>query len=68
MVLPRSIGGQAVTVIGRSGNIPALPESKENRKKVSISVANTSIDAQGYLEGAVETGERAATEIISALR
>jgi monoamine oxidase len=29
---------------------------------------HTSIDAQGYLEGAVETGERAADEIISALR
>jgi monoamine oxidase len=28
----------------------------------------TVIDAQGYLEGAVETGERAADEIISALR
>jgi len=28
---------------------------------------HTSIDAQGYLEGAVETGERAAAEIISAL-
>jgi monoamine oxidase len=29
---------------------------------------HTSIDAQGYLEGAVETGQRAADEIISALR
>jgi monoamine oxidase len=29
---------------------------------------HTSVDAQGYLEGAVETGERAADEIISALR
>ena len=29
---------------------------------------HTSIDAQGYLEGAVETGERAAVEIISDLR
>ncbi|HZS16749.1 MAG TPA: NAD(P)/FAD-dependent oxidoreductase [Candidatus Udaeobacter sp.] len=29
---------------------------------------HTSIDAQGYLEGAVETGERVADEIISALR
>jgi monoamine oxidase len=29
---------------------------------------HTSIDSQGYLEGAVETGERAANEIISALR
>jgi len=29
---------------------------------------HTSIDAQGYLEGAVETAERAADEIISALR
>jgi monoamine oxidase len=29
---------------------------------------HTSIDSQGYMEGAVETGERAAAEIISALR
>jgi monoamine oxidase len=29
---------------------------------------HTSIDAQGYLEGAVETGERAADEIISTFR
>jgi monoamine oxidase len=28
---------------------------------------HTSIDAQGYLEGAVETGERAATEILDDL-
>ncbi|PYL11180.1 MAG: hypothetical protein DMF44_08295 [Verrucomicrobia bacterium] len=28
----------------------------------------TSIDAQGYLEGPMETGERAADEIISGLR
>ena len=28
----------------------------------------TSIDAEGYLEGAVETGERAADEIIAAMR
>jgi monoamine oxidase len=29
---------------------------------------HTSIDAQSYFEGAVETGERAADEIIAALR
>lgn len=29
---------------------------------------HTSIDAQGYLEGAVETGERAASEVIANLR
>jgi len=29
---------------------------------------HTSIDSQGYLEGAVETGQRAASEIITALR
>jgi len=28
---------------------------------------HTSIDAQGYLEGAIETGERAAAEVLSAL-
>jgi monoamine oxidase len=33
-----------------------------------VTADHTSVDAQGYLEGAVETGERAADEIISALR
>ena len=28
---------------------------------------HTSIDAQGYLEGAVESGERAAREVLAAL-
>lgn len=28
---------------------------------------HTSIDAQGYLEGAVETGERAASEVVADL-
>jgi monoamine oxidase len=28
---------------------------------------HTSLDSQGYLNGAVETGERAAAEIVSAL-
>ncbi len=75
MVLPQSIGGQviltvsAATAIGRSVNIPALPGSNESRKEgVHFCGEHTSIDAQGYLEGAVETGERAADEIISALR
>ena len=55
-----------------AGLIPihaALQESKESRKKVvHFCGEHTSIDAQGYLEAAVETGERAADEIISALR
>ena len=41
---------------------------REPQEGVHFCGEHTSIDAQGYLEGAVETGERAATEIISALR
>ena len=40
----------------------------EPQEGVHFCGEHTSIDAQGYLEGAVETGERAADEIISALR
>jgi monoamine oxidase len=41
---------------------------REPQGNVHFCGEHTSIDAQGYLEGAVETGERAADEIISALR
>jgi monoamine oxidase len=41
---------------------------REPKEGVPFCGEHTSIDAQGYLEGAVETGERAADEIISALR
>ena len=40
---------------------------RESQDGVQFCGEHTSIDAQGYLEGAVETGERAADEIISAL-
>ena len=73
--MPRSIGGRviltvsAATATGRWVNIPALPVSeREPHEGVHFCGEHTSIDAQGYLEGAVETGERAADEIISALR
>jgi monoamine oxidase len=41
---------------------------REPQDGVHFCGEHISIDAQGYLEGAVETGERAAAEIISALR
>jgi monoamine oxidase len=41
---------------------------REPQGNVHFCGEHTSIDAQGYLEGAVETGERPADEIISALR
>jgi hypothetical protein len=41
---------------------------REPQDGVHFCGEHTSIDAQGYLEGAVETGERAADEVISALR
>jgi monoamine oxidase len=41
---------------------------REPQGNVHFCGEHTSIDAQGYLEGAVETGGRAADEIISALR
>ena len=40
---------------------------REPQGNVHFCGEHTSIDAQGYLEGAVETGGRAADEIISAL-
>jgi monoamine oxidase len=59
----------AATAIGRSANIRAFAEvEREPQDGVHFCGEHTSIDAQGYLEGAVETGERAANEIISALR
>jgi monoamine oxidase len=51
--------GQYTTFAGVEG---------EPQGNVHFCGEHTSIDSQGYLEGAVETGERAATEIISALR
>jgi len=74
MVLPQWIGGRviltlpAATATGRSGNTPVLQASNEPQGNVHFCGEHTSIDAQGYLEGAVETGGRAADEIISALR
>lgn len=41
---------------------------REPQGNVHFCGEHTSIDAQGYLEGAVETGERASDEIISTLR
>jgi monoamine oxidase len=41
---------------------------REAQNGVQFCGEHTSIDAQGYLEGAVETGQRAAAEMISALR
>jgi monoamine oxidase len=71
----QSIGGQvtltvsAATVIGRSGQYTRFAGvEREPQEGVHFCGEHTSIDAQGYLEGAVETGERAADEIISALR
>ncbi len=40
----------------------------EREGAVSFCGEHTSQDAQGYLEGAVETGERAAAEVVAALR
>lgn len=40
----------------------------EREGNVSFCGEHTSRDAQGYLEGAVETGERAAAEVVAALR
>jgi len=59
---------KGVIEVVRANNTLALQASNENRRTASISAANTLPSAQGYLKGAVETGERAVNEIIAALR
>ena len=63
---PYSLGSYSYWKVGQYTRFAGIEREAQNG--VHFCGEHTSIDAQGYLEGAVETGERAADEIISALR
>jgi monoamine oxidase len=63
---PYSLGSYSYWKVGQYTRFAGIEREPQNG--VHFCGEHTSIDAQGYLEGAVETGERAAAEIISALR
>jgi monoamine oxidase len=63
---PYSLGSYSYWQVGQYTRFAGIEREPEG--PVHFCGEHTSIDAQGYLEGAVETGERAADEIISALR
>jgi monoamine oxidase len=63
---PFSLGSYSYWRVGQYTRFAGI--ERESEGAVHFCGEHTSIDAQGYLEGAVETGERAAEEIISALR
>ena len=63
---PYSLGSYSYWRVGQYTRFAGV--EREPQGGVHFCGEHTSIDAQGYLEGAVETGERAADEIISALR
>ena len=63
---PYSLGSYSYWQVGQYTRFAGI--EREPQAGVHFCGEHTSIDAQGYLEGAVETGERAADEIISALR
>ena len=63
---PYSLGSYSYWQVGQYTRFAGV--EREPQGGVHFCGEHTSIDAQGYLEGAVETGERAADEIISALR
>ena len=63
---PYSLGSYSYWQAGQYTRFAGI--ERESEGAVHFCGEHTSIDAQGYLEGAVETGERAADEVISALR
>ena len=63
---PYSLGSYSYWQVGQYTRFAGI--EREPQAGVHFCGEHTSIEAQGYLEGAVETGERAADEIISALR
>jgi len=63
---PYSLGSYSYWKVGQYTRFAGV--ERDPHEGVHFCGEHTSIDAQGYLEGAVETGERAADEIISALR
>ena len=66
---PTTSGRKARTRTGRSASTRRSPGSRASRRGTChFAGEHTSIDFQGYLNGAVETGERAAAEILADLK
>lgn len=63
---PFSLGSYSYWQVGQYTRFAGV--EREPQEGVHFCGEQTSIEAQGYLEGAVETGERAADEIIATLR
>src|SRR6185436_5405965 len=62
---PFSLGSYSYWQIGQYTRFAGIEGVQEDN--AHFCGEHTSIDAQGYLEGAVESGERAAAEVISDL-
>ena len=66
---PATRGRRAPTRTGRSASTRSSPApSAKQQGNCHFAGEHTSIDFQGYLNGAVETGERAAGEILADLK
>src|SRR4029434_1139235 len=63
---PFSLGSYSYWQVGQYTSFVGVEGEQEGN--AHFCGEHTSIDAQGYLEGAVETGERAASEVITDLR
>jgi monoamine oxidase len=66
---PWTKGSYSYWKVGQYTKFAGVEREREGRAlNCHFAGEHTSIDFQGYLNGAVETGQRAATEVISALR
>jgi monoamine oxidase len=63
---PWTLGSYSFWRVGQYTAIAGVEGERENN--CHFAGEHTSIDFQGYLNGAVESGERAAAEIYAALR
>ena len=62
-------GSYSYWKVGQYTKFAGVEREPEGRgRNCHFAGEHTSIDFQGYLNGAVETGERAADEVIAALR
>jgi monoamine oxidase len=66
---PWTKGSYSYWKVGQYTKFAGVEREREGRAlNCHFAGEHTSVDFQGYLNGAVETGQRAATEVISALR
>ncbi|WP_308636848.1 flavin monoamine oxidase family protein [Paenibacillus silvisoli] len=66
---PFSLGSYAYRKVGQYTKFTGIEEEAEGREgRCHFAGEHTSVVYQGYMNGAVESGERAAAEIISALQ